>query len=62
MILSLINTKMYTDFNLKWANKETEEFNEVILKNNISINLKAVCITGAFNFELTLVIVHKYFL
>lgn len=47
---------MYTDFNLKWANKETEEFNEVTLKNNISINLKAVCITGAFNLLLLLFI------
>lgn len=37
---------MYTDFNLKWANKETEEFNEVTLKNNISINHKQFALPG----------------
>lgn len=42
--------------------QKQSNLNEVILKNNVSINLKAVCITGAFNFELTFAIVHKYFL
>lgn len=56
MILFLINVKMYIDFNFKWVNKEIEEFNEVILKNNISINFKVVCIIGVFNLFLLLFI------